>query len=110
MQRPPTREPWTEEEEALLNTLKADNVDLKDTALGVAAKQMATTVTHNTETLDLETRNMLLKSLAEHDFNANAPKPPDPDKKKTKYLFYFTLDEALQPSRLFRRSHTDRSR
>ena len=30
--------------------------------------------------------------------------------KKTKYLFYFTLDEALQPGRLFRRSHTDRSR
>jgi len=31
-------------------------------------------------------------------------------KKKTKCPFYFMLDEALQPSRLFRRSHTDRSR
>jgi len=31
-------------------------------------------------------------------------------KNKTKCLFCFTLDEALQPSRLFGRSHTDRSR
>jgi len=31
-------------------------------------------------------------------------------KKKTKYLFYFILDKALQPGRLFRRSHTDKSR
>jgi len=30
--------------------------------------------------------------------------------KKTKHLFFFTPDEALQPSRLSRRSHTDRSR
>jgi len=30
-------------------------------------------------------------------------------KKKTKCLIYSTLDKALQPSRLFRRSHTDRS-
>ena len=30
-------------------------------------------------------------------------------KQKTEHLFCFTLDEALQPSRLFRRSHTDRS-
>ena len=41
------------------------------------------------------------------------PQPNDKHarrKKKTKCLFYFTLDKALQPSRLFRRSHTDRSR
>jgi len=30
--------------------------------------------------------------------------------KKTKCLFYFMLDKALQPGRLFRRLHTDRSR
>ena len=29
--------------------------------------------------------------------------------KKTKCLFYFTLDKVLQPSRLFRHTHTDRS-
>jgi len=38
------------------------------------------------------------------------PGHSDSQKKKTKYLFYFTLDEALQPSRLSRRSHADRSR
>ena len=79
MPRPHTPEPWTEEEEALLNTLKAETVDLKDTALGVAAKQMATAVTHNMEKLDNETRNMLLQSLAKYDSSANDPTRPDPD-------------------------------
>ena len=35
---------------------------------------------------------------------------PSGIEKKTKCLFYFMLDEALQPSRLFRRWHTERSR
>ena len=79
MSRPPTPEPWTDKEEALLNTLKTDNIDLKDTALGMAAKQMAMAATHNMEKLDDETWNMLLKSVAKCDSNVNGPRPPDPD-------------------------------
>ena len=79
MSRLPTPEPWTEEEGALLKTLKTDNVDLKDTALGVAAKQRATAVAHDMEKLDDKTWNKLLKSLAECNSNVNAPRPPDPN-------------------------------
>jgi len=43
--RPAPPEPWTQEDENKLLVISSDDIDLKDTALGVAAKQMAATVT-----------------------------------------------------------------
>jgi len=67
MPRPPTPQPWTLDHETMLNTLKEENIELKDTALGVAAKQMAAVVTQNMEKLDDESRLQLLQSLAKCD-------------------------------------------
>jgi len=79
MPRPPTPEPWTPEDDARLAALKAEDVDLKDTALGVAAKQMAAAVSQNTEKLDEETRHELLQSLAKYDSSSNEARRANPD-------------------------------
>lgn len=61
---PPLDEaPWTVEEEMLLVTLKESttDVDMKDTALGVQATQMAHAVLNNFDILDDETKALLLQ-------------------------------------------------
>jgi len=79
MSRPPLPEPWTPEEEAMLVALKGDDIDIKDTALGVAAKQMAAAVTNNMEKLDDATRHELLQSLARYDSSCAEATQPDQD-------------------------------
>jgi len=69
--RPPLPEQWTiEDEQALLN-IQSQNVDLKATALGVAAKQMAVAVTANIGKLDAKSCHLLLQSLAKFDSNVD---------------------------------------
>jgi len=58
---------WTLEDESKLLTIRSEDVDLKDTALGVAAKQMAAAVTQNMSELDADSRHKLLQSLAQFD-------------------------------------------
>jgi len=77
--RPPLPEPWTPEEEAMLVALKGDDIDIKDTALGVAAKQMAAAVTNNMEKLDDATHHEVLQSLAKHDSSCAEARQPDQD-------------------------------
>ena len=69
--RPPTPEPWTQKEEDELLAAQGDDIDLKDTALGVAAKQMAAAVAENMSKLDDKTRHELLQSLAKFDSNVD---------------------------------------
>ena len=76
---PPLPEPWTPEEEARLVALKGDEIDIKDAALGVAAKQMAAAVTNNMEKLNDATRHELLQSLAKCDSSCAEARGPDPD-------------------------------
>ena len=64
---PPPAEQWTEEDEAHLQDLRKDEVPIQKTALGIAAKQMATAVSTNIATLDDETRQQLLQSLARYE-------------------------------------------
>ena len=69
--RPPSPEPRTiEDEQALLN-IQSHNTHLKDTALGVAAKQMAVAVTANMGKLNANSRHLLLQSLAKFDSNVD---------------------------------------
>jgi len=69
--RPPSPERWTiEDEQALLN-IQSQNIHLKDTALGVAAKQMAVAVTANMGKLNANSRHLLLQSLAKFDSNVD---------------------------------------
>jgi len=77
--RPPTPQPWTLDEETMLNTLKEEEIELKDTALGVAAKQMAAAVTQNMEKLDDESRLKLLQSLAKYQSSGTEATASDPD-------------------------------
>jgi len=63
--RPPLPVPWTQEDERKLLTIQSEDIDLKDTALGVAAKQMAAAVTQNMSKLDADSRHKLLQSLAQ---------------------------------------------
>jgi len=73
--RPAPPEPWTEEDENKLLAITSDEIDLKDTALGVAAKQMAAAVTQNMGKLDRNSRNLLLQSLAKFDSAENQVSP-----------------------------------
>ena len=70
--KPPIQKVWCRSEEAALQSLKDEDMPLKDTALGVATTQMARAVTNNLTNLDSPTRNLLLKSLQDFDDN-NGP-------------------------------------
>lgn len=66
----PKRKPtkvWSRGEEAKLQELKNSEVELKDTALGVATNQMARAVTNNLGNLDSPTRRALAESLKDFD-------------------------------------------
>jgi len=69
---PPAPEPWTEDDEELLQSLKEEEVPLESTQLGVAARQMAVATANNMEKLDKNTRNQLLKSIADFDMAEQA--------------------------------------
>ena len=75
--RPSTPEPWSQEDEDLLLAVTSDNVELKDTALGVATKQMAAAVSQNMGNLDEKSRHDLLQSLAKFDVANNTETPED---------------------------------
>jgi len=61
---PPEPVPWTEEDQSKLESLKNPLVPLPETALGVAANQMASAVSNNIANLSEDSRRMLLQSLA----------------------------------------------
>ena len=61
---PPPIVPWSDAKESRLQELKAVDVPMEETALGVAAKQMARSVANSTHHLDDESRHSLLQSLA----------------------------------------------
>ena len=61
--KPKIQKVWCRSEEAELQALKSEKVEMKDTALGMAVTQMAPAVTHNLATLDPETRAALKRSL-----------------------------------------------
>jgi len=75
--RPSTPEPWSQEDEDLLLAVASDNVELKDTALGVATKQMAIAVSQNMGNLDEKLHHDLLQSLAKFDVANNTETPDD---------------------------------
>ena len=60
---PPTAEPWRHIDEAGLIHLKVDPIAMKETAVAVAANQMARAVANNVATLDDEVRRSLMDSL-----------------------------------------------
>ena len=60
---PPSSEPWTVADEERLQELKSQDVPMKETAVAVAANQMARAVTNNIAQLDEEVRRTLLDSL-----------------------------------------------
>ena len=60
---------WTRSEEAALVELKKENLPMKDTAVGVAATQMAKAVTKNLSNLDSETIRSLQQALDAHSGN-----------------------------------------
>ena len=64
---PPAAKHWTDDDEELLQALKEEHVPLEKTQLGVAAKQMAVATANNMSKLDRNTRDQLLKSIAEFD-------------------------------------------
>ena len=68
---PPPIIPWLDAEESRLQELKAVNVPMEETALGVAAKQMARGIANSIHHLDDESRHSLLQSLAS--FEASNP-------------------------------------
>ena len=74
--RPSTPQPWSQEEEDTLLAVSSDDIDMKDTALGVATKQMAIAVSQNMSNLDAKSRHDLLQSLAQFDA-ANNTETPD---------------------------------
>jgi len=59
----------------LPTVITRDEIDLKDTALGVAAKQMATAVTQNIGKLGRNSHNILLQSLAQFNSMENQWSP-----------------------------------
>jgi len=61
---PPEATPWTKDDESELVHLKSEDIPLKDTHLGVAARQMAVATANNMAKLDRNTRNQLLQSVA----------------------------------------------
>ncbi len=61
---PPPTVPWSDAEEAILQDLKEVDVPLEQTALGIAAKQMARGVANSIQHLDEQSRHNLLQSLA----------------------------------------------
>ena len=65
--KPPIQKSWTCSEEAALQDLKSEHVDLKDMALGIATTQMACAVANNLAQLDPESRDVLIKSLQAYD-------------------------------------------
>ena len=65
--KPPIQKSWTRSEEAALEDLKSEHVDLKDTALGIATTQMARAVANNLAQLDPESRDVLIKTLQAYD-------------------------------------------
>jgi len=66
---PPAPEPWTEEEESELQEMLKPDMPLKQTHLGVTAKQMAVATANNLEHVDKETNRKLLQSLATFERN-----------------------------------------
>jgi len=74
---PPPPDPWSEDEESDLKKLLLPNMPLKETHLGVAAKQMAVATANNLAHLDEETRRKLLQSLAT--FERDHPSSPRVD-------------------------------
>jgi hypothetical protein len=60
---PPNVQPWSDEDEMKLVALRSEDIDMKDTALGVATAQMARAVQQNLANLDPETRAQLKKAL-----------------------------------------------
>jgi len=64
---PPNPTPWSEDEEAIMQGLKREDVPIEQTHLGVAARQMAVATANNMSKLDRNTRNQLLKSIADFD-------------------------------------------
>ena len=59
------REQWTDADEIELVALRSDNINMRDTALGVATTQMARAVTLNLKNLDADTRAELMRALEE---------------------------------------------
>jgi len=78
--------------------LNKDEVDLEAKITGTPLAEMQAPVL---------TRWWTVGEHARHTFTCHFA---NEKKKKTKCLFCFMLDKALQPGRLFRRSHTDKSR
>ena len=64
---PPDSALWSLDDEAELEDMKKEDVPLKDTHLGVAARQMAVATANNMSKLDRNTRNQLLESIAAFD-------------------------------------------
>ena len=58
---------WTKTQETTLQELKSTEVDIKDTALGIAATQMARALTNNVAQLDNEARAALRETLRAYD-------------------------------------------
>ena len=64
---PPDPTPWSEDEESVMQDLKKEDIPIEQTHLGVVAWQMAVAIANNVAKLDRNTRNQLLKSVAEFD-------------------------------------------
>ena len=69
--KPKIQKVWCRSEEASLNRLKELNIPLKETALGVAASQMAKAMTNNLAILDTPTKDSLRSALGD----STAPHP-----------------------------------
>jgi hypothetical protein len=67
--KPPIKIAWKRSEQAKLDALLEQNVDVRETALGVATKQMANAVTNNLANLDTPTRLLLKRKLDEYHEN-----------------------------------------
>jgi hypothetical protein len=65
--KPGITKAWTQSEETALEKLKDPQMNLKDTALGVATSQMARAIQHNLAVLDSPQRAALKQSLQEYD-------------------------------------------
>lgn len=71
--KPPIVKTWTRSEEAALQKLKEALIPLRDTALGVAAKQMARAVSKNIDHLDEEELASLKTALDKVDQSTEGP-------------------------------------
>lgn len=65
--KPKITKVWTRAQEAALQELKSTEVELKDTAVGVAATQMARALTNNVAQLEPEARAALRETLRAYD-------------------------------------------